>query len=46
MDNNNIDMAKLMNMLSKMDKNQLNEGLAKAKQILDSNMKNKDNMGK
>lgn len=37
---NNLDMASLMQMLSKMDKNQLEAGLAKANQILQS--KNKD----
>ena len=40
MNNNNLDMAALMSMLSKMDKNQLEEGLAKANKILQS--KNKD----
>lgn len=34
--NNNLDMAKLMNMLSKMDKKDLEAGLAKANQILGS----------
>jgi len=34
--NNNFDMAKLMNMLSKMDKKDLEAGLAKANQILGS----------
>ena len=38
--NNNLDMASLMAMLSKMDKKQLEEGLAKANQILQN--KNKD----
>ena len=38
--NNNLDMASLMSMLSKMDKKQLEEGLAKANQILQN--KNKD----
>ncbi len=33
---NNIDMAKLMNMLSKMDKKELEEGLKKANDILKS----------
>ena len=37
---NNLDMARLMQMLSKMDKNQLEEGLAKANQILQSKSKN------
>lgn len=39
--NNNIDMSKLMNMLSKMDKKELEAGLAKASQILNSDQKNK-----
>ena len=34
--NNNLDMAKLMNMLSKIDKKDLENGLAKANQILKS----------
>ena len=34
--NNNLDMAKLMNMLSKMDKKDLESGLAKASKILNS----------
>lgn len=37
---NNLDIARLMQMLSKMDKNQLEAGLAKANQILQS--KNKE----
>ena len=37
---NNMDMARLMQMLSKMDKSQLEAGLAKANQILQS--KNKE----
>lgn len=36
--NNNMDMAKLMNMLSKMDKKDLEQGLNKVSQVL----KNKD----
>lgn len=36
---NNMDMAKLMQMLSNMDKNQLEAGLAKANQILQSKSK-------
>ena len=36
MNNNNFDMAKLMNMLSKMDKKDLEAGLAKVNQILGS----------
>lgn len=39
MNNNNLDMAKLMSMLSKMDKKDLEEGIAKANQILKSNSK-------
>ena len=38
--NDNFDMAKLMSILSKMDKKQLEEGLLKASQILQN--KNKD----
>lgn len=38
---NNMDMGKLMEMLSKMDKKQLEQGLAKASQILSSEDKNK-----
>ena len=34
--NNNMDMAKLMSILSKMDKKDLEEGLAKASKILNS----------
>ena len=37
---NNFDMAKLMSMLSKMDKKDLEAGIAKANQILQT--KNKD----
>lgn len=37
---NNVDMAKLMSILSKMDKKDLEEGLAKASQILNSKDKN------
>ena len=40
MNNNNLDMAALMSMLSKMNKKDFEEGLAKANQILNS--KNKD----
>lgn len=39
---NNIDMAKLLNALSKMDKSELEAGIAKANQILKSN--NKDDI--
>ncbi|MCI8486404.1 MAG: hypothetical protein HFJ20_04815 [Clostridia bacterium] len=38
---NNIDISKLMNMISKMDKKQLEEGLAKASQVLNSKDKDK-----
>ena len=34
--NNQIDMAKLMEMLSKMDKKELNEGLEKVSKMLNS----------
>lgn len=34
--NNNIDMNMLMNMLSKMDKKDLENGLAKAQEVLKS----------
>lgn len=34
---NNLDMAQLMQMLSKMDKKELEAGIAKANQILQSN---------
>ena len=34
MDNNNMDMAKLMNMLSKMDKKDLEQGLNKLNQMM------------
>ncbi len=40
--NNNIDMSKLMQMLSKMDKNQLEKGLQQVQQMLDSKDKNKN----
>lgn len=36
---NNLDMAQLMQMLSKMDKKELEAGIAKANQILQSNNK-------
>lgn len=36
---NNMDMNKLMNMISKMDKKDLEEGLAKASQFLNNNNK-------
>lgn len=38
---NNIDVSKLMDMLSKMDKKQLEEGLSKASQVLNSKDKDK-----
>ena len=37
--NNNFDMAKMMSMLSKMDKKDLEEGLAKASKILQNKSK-------
>lgn len=37
---NNLDMASLMQMLSKMDKKDLEAGIAKANKILQSNDKN------
>ena len=37
---NNLDMASLMQMLSKMDKKELEAGIAKANQILQSKNKN------
>ena len=42
MNNNNIDMNKLMNMLSKMDKKQLEKGLEQVQNII----KSKDNRNK
>lgn len=39
LNNKNFDMASLMSILSKMDKKQLEEGLSKASQILQSNNK-------
>lgn len=41
MDNNNVDMAKLMNMISKMDKNELQQGLAKLNQMMSKEDKEK-----
>lgn len=38
---NNIDISKIMNMLSKMDKKQLEEGLSKVSQVLNSKDKDK-----
>ena len=39
MNNNNFDMAKMMAMLSKMDKKDLEAGIAKANQILQTKSK-------
>lgn len=39
MNTNNIDIAQMMNMLSKMDKKDLEAGIAKAHQILQSKSK-------
>lgn len=39
MNNNNLDMAKLMSMLSNMDKKDLEAGIAKANKILQSKSK-------
>ena len=41
MDNNNMDIAKLMNMLSKMDKKDLEQGLNKLNQIMSKEDKEK-----
>lgn len=38
---NNMDMAKLMNMVSKMDKNDLQNAIAKANEIMNSPDKDK-----
>lgn len=38
---NNMDMGKLMEMLSKMDKKELEQGLAKVSQVLSSEDKSK-----
>lgn len=38
--NNNMDMSKLLEALSKMDKRELEAGIAKANQILQSKSKN------
>lgn len=38
--NNNVDMSKLLEALSKMDKKELEAGIAKANQILKSNNQN------
>ena len=40
---NNMDMAKLLSMLSKMDKKDLEQGLAKASEILKAQENNKNN---
>lgn len=42
MNENNIDMTKLMQMLSKMDKNQLEKGLKQVQQIINSKDNNKN----
>lgn len=42
MNENNIDMTKLMQMLSKMDKNQLEKGLMQVQQMINSKDKNKN----
>ena len=41
MDNSNIDMAKLMSMLSKMDKKDLEQGLNKLNQMMSKEDKEK-----
>lgn len=41
MNENNIDMNKLLSMLSKMDKKQLESGLKQVQQMIDSQNKNK-----
>ena len=41
MDNNNMDMAKLMNMISKMDKNELQQGLSKLNEMMSKEDKEK-----
>lgn len=48
MNNNNVDMAKLMNMLSNMDKKDLEKGLQQLNSVLNSNDKQKiiDNLKK
>ena len=40
MNNNNIDMSKLLQMLSKMDKSELEAGIAMANKILQTKDKN------
>ena len=40
MNENNIDMSKLMQMLSKMDKSQLEKGLNQVQQMLNNNNNN------
>ena len=42
MNENNIDMTRLMQMLSKMDKNQLEKGLKQVQQIINSKDNNKN----
>jgi hypothetical protein len=41
MDNNNVDISKLMNTLSKMDKKDLEKGLNQLNKVLSSNDKDK-----
>lgn len=43
MNNNNIDMSKLMNMLSKMDKKQLEKGLEQVQNIIKTKENNSQN---
>lgn len=43
MNNNNIDMSKLMSMLSKMDKKQLEKGLEQVQDIIKSKENNLPN---
>lgn len=43
MNENNIDMTKLMQMLSKMDKNQLEKGLKQVQQMINSKGNNNNN---
>lgn len=43
---NNVDISKLLSALSKMDKKELEEGIAKANEILKSKDKNSDIVNK
>ena len=43
MNNNSIDMNKLMDMLSKMDKKQLEAGIQQVQKIINSNNQNNKN---